>query len=120
MKQQLLLWVVAFCALGFLSCQKQKNPISPESVALMTQSITDPSKFEPPTAGTRAVTIAATSEWTAVSNVTWISVSPSSGPRGIHEVILTYEENTTAEVRQGVVVFSSAKNSESYTLNQKP
>ena len=69
-------------------------------------------------AGTRAVTIAATCDWRAVSNDAWISVSPDSGDRGIHEVILSFSENTTGAVRHGSVTFSAGSYSETFKLTQ--
>jgi hypothetical protein len=66
------------------------------------------------------VTIAATSDWTAVSNDAWITVSPSSGGVGIQEVVLSFQENNTGAVRKGSVTFTAGSYSESYTLTQNP
>jgi hypothetical protein len=115
MKLKHLLLLVAFAAIAVISCQKQETPQTPESVTLITQP--DP-KGETVEAGTRAVTIAATCDWRAVSNDAWISVSPDSGDRGIHEVILSFSENTTGAVRQGSVTFSAGSYSETFKLTQ--
>lgn len=116
MKHKILLLIMAISAIAFVSCQKQRTTTTPESVAVITQPIDG---GEPAEAGTRAVTIAATCDWTAVSNDSWISVSPASGKVGMKEVILTFQENTTGEVRVGSVTFKAGTYSESFTLTQK-
>ena len=97
------------------SCQKQEKADAVESVAVMTQP---QPKGEAATAGTRAVTIAATSAWNATTSDGWLTVSPSHGEKGIQEVIISFSENTTGEVRSGKVVFTSGSYSESFTLTQ--
>lgn len=99
------------------SCQKEYKPSTPDSVALYTHP-GNPVSFK---AGTKAVTITATTDWTASSSVNWITVSPSSGSRGINEVVLSYTENTGSAQRSGSVVFTSKGGySESYELKQNP
>lgn len=115
MKLKHLLLLMAFFAITVVSCQKQETPQTPESVAIITQP---DAKGEPTTAGTRSVTIAATSDWSAVSNDAWITVSPASGPKGMQEVILSFEENTTGQKRTGSVTFTSGAHSETFLLTQ--
>jgi hypothetical protein len=115
MKLRLFLSLVALLAIIGVSCQKQETSQAPESVALVTKP---DSKGEPAAAGTRAVTIAATSDWTAVSNVDWITVNPTSGPKGMQEVILSFQENTTGSKRTGSVTFTAGTYSETFVLTQ--
>ena len=116
MKLRHLLLLVAFVAISVVSCQKQETTQTPESVALITKP---DAKGEPAQAGTRAVTIAATSNWSAVSDASWITVTPDSGSKGMQEVILTFSENTTGAVRVGNVKFTSGTYSETFILTQK-
>jgi hypothetical protein len=97
------------------ACQKQEAPETPESVAVITQP---QPKGESAEAGKRAVTIAATAAWTATSNSAWLTVSPASGEKGMQEVILSFQENTSTEARTGVVTFTSGTYSETFTLVQ--
>lgn len=115
MKLKHLLPLIAFAVIAAISCQKQENPQSPESVAVITQP---DAKGEAAQAGTRAVTIAATVDWSAVSDVDWITVNPSSGPKGMQEVILSFTENTTGAKRTGSVTFTAGTYSETYLLTQ--
>ncbi len=115
MVKKLSLIAAIFVAVGMVSCQKVQTPQTPESVALYTHS--DP-KAKASASGSIGVTICATSEWTATPTVDWITVTPESGGRGINEVVLTYEQNTSGAQRQGGVVFASKGNSETYVLTQ--
>lgn len=115
MKPKHSLLLIAFAIIAAISCQKQDVSQSPESVAVITQP---DAKGEASQAGTRAVTIAATTDWSAVSNADWITVSPSSGPKGMQEVILSFTENTTGAKRTGSVTFTSGTYSETYLLTQ--
>ena len=115
MKPKHLLLLIAFAVIAVISCQKQETSQTPESVALITQP---DSKGEAAQAGTRPVTIAATANWTATSNDQWITVNPTSGPKGMQEVILSFTENTTGAKRTGSVTFSSGTHSETFLLTQ--
>ena len=115
MKTKILLLIAALTISGFSACQKMRTSETPESVALITQP---DSKGEPAEAGTRAVTIAATAAWTAVSDSEWLTISPSSGEKGMCEVILTFQENTSGAARTGIVTFTSGTYSESFRLTQ--
>ena len=118
MKKILLATTIILTALFLASsCQKQKQPVTVDSVALYTK----PGDPVSAAAGTKGVTISATCDWTVTSEADWISVSPSSGSRGINEVILNYTENTGKEPRSGKVVFTAKGGySETYTLKQNP
>lgn len=99
------------------SCQRLRQPVKVESVALYTK----PGDPVSSAAGTKGVTISATGDWTVSSKADWISVSPSSGSRGINEVILNYTENTGKELRTGSIVFTAKGGySETYILKQNP
>lgn len=118
MKPKILWLIAAFIAISVSACQKQETSQTPESVVVMTKP--DASKNESGQAGIRAVTIAATSDWSAVSDDTWITVSPASGGVGIQEVVLSFSENNTGAVRKGSVTFTAGSYSESYVLTQNP
>lgn len=97
------------------SCQKEKKPQTPQSVALATQPGDKPVAAA---SGEKYVTIYATSDWTAESLADWITVEPAAGGKGIQEVTLVYQANTSGAVRKGGVRFSSAANSETFILTQ--
>lgn len=99
-------------ALG--SCQKVQTSTTKDTVTVATQ----PSGMQTAMEGTKRITIWPTAHWEATSNVQWIKVKPSSGERGTQEVTLEYEENFTGEVRVGVVTFTAAQGSDTYTLTQ--
>ena len=99
------------------SCQKVEKPTRPDSVALYTHA-GKPESYE---AGTRGVTISATCDWTVKSDASWVVVSPESGSTGIHEVVLTYTENSGTAARSANVVFTAkGGQSETYVLTQNP
>lgn len=116
MKLRILLPILASAAIAFSACQKQESTQTPESVAVITQP---QAEGEAAAAGTRAVTIAATCDWTAVSNDAWMTVSPESGTTGVQEVVISFQENTTGEVRTGSVTFKAGDYNESFILTQK-
>lgn len=116
MRTRIALLIIAFLSVAsFYSCQKQEVEKSPESVALITKP---DAKGEAAAAGVRPVTIAATTNWSAVSDVDWITVDPASGPKGMQEVILTFTENTTGAKRVGNVTFTAGSYSETFQLTQ--
>ncbi len=116
MKQKIALLIIAILSVAlFSSCQKQEVKTTPESVALITKPDV---KGETAEAGTRAVTIAATANWSAVSDADWLTVNPASGPKGMQEVVLSFTENTTGAKRTGSVTFTSGKYSETFVLTQ--
>ena len=115
MKSKILILIATLFAICFSSCQKQEESQTPESVAVIT--VPD-SKPELVMTGTRAVTIMATSNWTAVSNASWLTVSPSEGGVGMNEVILHFTENTTGAERKGTVTFTAGNYSEPSVLTQ--
>lgn len=98
----------------FGSCQKVAQPQTKDTVTVATQ----PSGMQTAMEGIKRITIWPTAHWEATSNVQWIKVTPSSGERGTQEVTLEYEENFTGEVRVGVVTFTAAQGSDTYTLTQ--
>lgn len=115
MKSKILLPIIASAAILFSACQKQETNQTPDSVAIITQP---QAKGEVATAGTRAITIAATADWTAVSEADWITVAPDSGDTGVQEVILSFSENTSGAERTGKVTFRSGNYTETFTLVQ--
>lgn len=138
MRKVLFILAVAAIACGSaVSCQPVQKYDTPDSVALYTKSGPAVEK----TAGTKGVTITATADWFVTTDASWVDISPAesetgivpgangalTGGRGIHEVILSYSENTTGEERKASVVFTTVnKNqvfgkqySETYVLTQK-
>ena len=115
MKTKIMLLVVALLTISVVSCQKQETSQSPESVAVITKP---QAAGEGAEEGARPVTIAATSNWSAVSDCDWLTVSPASGEKGMQEVILSFSANTTGAPRTGKVTFTSGKYSETFTLVQ--
>ena len=118
MKKVLMSIAVALLAVTLApSCQKVEKPTRPDSVALYTHPGA-PVSYQ---AGTKGVTISATCDWTAASEASWVTVSPQSGEVGIHEVVLTYSENTGSTARSANVVFTAkGGQSETYVLTQNP
>ena len=118
MKKVLMSFALALLAVVLApSCQKVETPTRPDSVALYTH----PGKPVSYEAGTRGVTISATCDWTVKSDVSWVTVSPESGSVGIHEVVLSYSENTGTAARSANVVFTAkGGQSETFVLTQNP
>ena len=117
MKHKIVLLVIAILSVAlFSSCQKQEVETSPESVAVITQP--QPAG-ETAAEGTRPVTIAATCDWSAVSDSDWLTVSPASGGKGMQEVILSFSANTTGAARTGKVTFTAGPHTETFKLVQK-
>lgn len=134
-KVLLFLTVASIVCASAVSCQPVEKYDTPDSVALYTKSGPAVDK----TAGTKGVTITATAAWYVTTDASWVVISPADGEdmtvgsdgkltggRGIHEVILTYTENTTGAARTANVVFTTVnKNqvfgkqySETYVLTQ--
>ena len=116
MKLYRLLAIVSVMLLAVNSCQKQVPQTVPECVTIITEPL---ASGESPEGGLRPITIAASSDWTAVSNQGWIYVTPSSGGKGIQEVTIHFDPNTSGKRREGSITFTSGTYSESYTLTQK-
>lgn len=87
---------------------------TPQSVYVWTT----PAPEVDASAGTQAVTIYATSDWTAVSEESWITLDRNGGSKGPNEVLLSYDANNTGSQRQGVVKFTAGNYSETFTLTQ--
>ena len=110
-----ILTAIAVFSLCLGSCQKWEKPSTPESVSILTEPQVN---GEYAKGGVRAVTIAATSKWTAVSDAGWLWVTPSSGDKGIQEVTINFMKNSTGQTRKGTVTFTSGDHSETFTLTQ--
>lgn len=115
MRKTILILAAAFSLIA-VSCQKWETPSTPDSVSILTMAETG---GEAQQGGTKAVTIAATSDWTAISDKGWLYVTPSSGSKGIKEVVIHFNENTTGQSRTGKITFTCGDYSEVYTLVQK-
>lgn len=115
MKHNLTLLIIALITICLGSCQKWEKPSTPESVSILTEPQTN---GESNKGGVRAVTIAATSQWTAVSDAGWLWVTPSSGGKGVQEVTINFTKNSTGQTRKGTVTFTSGDHSETFTLTQ--
>ncbi len=114
MKRLAILLMAATAALFCASCQKVEKPHKKDTVTVATV----PSGLQSPLEGTKTITIWPTAHWEATVDVDWITVEPSSGERGTQEVKLHYEENFTPSVRTGIVTFTAAEGSDTYTLTQ--
>ena len=121
MKKRIFLLTVAATLLAALTgCQNDKylhmeDYDTPESVFVWTQPGANPVSSS---AGVQAVTIYATSDWTAVSEASWITLDRNSGAKGPNEVILSYDANGTGSTRIGIVKFTAGSYSETFTLTQ--
>lgn len=113
--RNILLIIVAAISLAMGSCQKWEKPSTPESISILTEPL---EVGEPSSEGIRAVTIAASADWTAVSNDSWLYVTPSSGHKGIQEVVIHFNANKTGKSRKGSVIFTCGKHSETFRLTQ--
>lgn len=114
MKNILLIFTAAL-AICMSACQKWEKPSTPESVSVLTAPQKD---GESSLGGTRPVTIAATSAWTAVSDKGWLYATPSSGAKGINEVTVHFNKNTTGERRTGTITFTCGDHTETFTITQ--
>ena len=115
MRKTTLILAAAFSLIA-VSCQKWETPSTPDSVSILTEAVTG---GESQSGGSKSVTIAATSDWTAVSDKGWLYVTPSSGSKGIQEVVIHFSENTTGQSRTGKITFTCGDYSEVFTLVQK-
>lgn len=71
-------------------------------------------------AGTHRVTVYTTCDWTAVSSAPeWVTVSPTSGAKGVHELTLTYSKNETGEVRSAEISCVAGAYTDVYVITQK-
>jgi len=57
--------------------------------------------------GTAQIAISSSSDWTAISDQTWLAISPSSGITGIDTIIFTASANPTTALRKAVVTISA-------------
>ncbi len=113
MKRKLLFLALLLTAFAAWSCTEEAAS-APDSVSMFSTEGT-----VEVTAGTRNVTIFTTCAWEA-SGDEWISIEPAGGDaKGIHEVKLTYGENTSGAPRTGTVTFKAGRYTQTYTLTQK-
>ncbi len=68
--------------------------------------------------GSAQVTVQTNRDWTAVSDVDWITVDPASGISGRVTVTITAAANATFEQRVGKVTFKAENLTETFTLTQ--
>ena len=74
------------------------------------------------TGGTVTLTINSDTAWSASSNATWATVSPTSGPKGAGSVTVTVAANTTSSSRTATIevyATDSAALKQTITINQK-
>ena len=100
MKNTLIYIAVAIAAIFFLlSCEK-------ETVFSLDQT----SISLPDTGGSQTVTLTANKPWTANSNQSWCTVSPSAGEEAARSrITISCEANTTYDERSCTVTFSCAE-----------
>lgn len=116
MKLHRILAIAMVMLLAASACQKQVSPTVPECITIITEPLAAGESSE---GGLRPITIAASSDWTAVSDQGWLYVTPSSGGKGIQEVTIHFDPNTSGKRREGSIIFTSGTYSESYILTQK-
>ena len=74
------------------------------------------------TGGTVTLTINSDTAWSASSNATWATVSPTSGPKGAGSVTVTVAANTTSSSRTATIevyATDSTALKQTITINQK-
>lgn len=114
MRQVLLNFTLLTALLSFAACSDDDEK-SPDSVYLYS---TDAEVS--PDAGEKSITIVTTCAWNAVSDASWITVSPASGSgAGFHAVHLVYDANTGEDARTGKVTFRAGTYTDSFTLTQR-
>ena len=67
---------------------------------------------------TQNITVEADGEWGVYPQVDWVKASPSGGVSGSTTVKLSFEENTTGDMRQGFVEFRSRSNTVRLSIKQ--
>lgn len=115
MKRIILILALVISA-SAVSCQKVRDegPLK-DSSWFATENQTESAQ-----AGTRRITVYTTCGWTATSsNPEWVTVSPTSGNAGVHELTLTYSENTTGAKRTAEISCVAGSYTDVYVITQK-
>lgn len=68
---------------------------------------------------TKNVIVDANGEWTVKSNQSWCTTNPTQGSNGQTSLKITASGNHQTETRTAQLTFSSAKNSQTYTVSQE-
>ena len=92
-----------FAALIALACTEKESPKPADS--LVINGAKDLS-FEI-AGGTQTINFSSSPAWTATCSSSWLSVTPTSGTKGIGKAELTVSENTGYSVRKGYVAFAA-------------
>lgn len=114
--KKIILALALIVSTSVVSCQKvqSEGPLK-DSAWYATANQTESAQ-----AGTRRVTVYTTCDWTAVSsNPEWVTVSPTSGSKGIHELTLTYSENTSGSKRTAEISCIAGSYTDVYVITQK-
>lgn len=113
--KRIILALALVIAATAVSCQKvhEEDPLK-DSAWFATANQTESAQ-----AGTRRVTVYTTCDWTVSSNSDWVTVSPTSGPSGVHEITLEFKENTTGEKRLAEIACVAGTYTDVYVLTQK-
>lgn len=116
MKTKLLLALLALMPLAYVSCQKlNQDDYLPDSAWFATAD-----QIEDASAGTRRITVYATRDWVVTSsNPEWVSVAPTSGGQGVHELTVTFSANDGAQARVATIDCKAGDYTDTYTVTQK-
>lgn len=100
--------------LSFLNCSSSNdNPDPVETVVCSPTEVSVDYK-----AATQTIDIVASGEWTAYSNESWISCTPSSSINTKATVTVTVAANSNTAAREGTVIFKSGTGRTSVTVKQ--
>lgn len=126
-------WIVALACLttigGSLWAASEMNlapwaaPAPAPAPAPKKLTVTDaPTDSVADTGGTVTLTFNSDTAWSASSNATWATVSPTSGPKGAGSVTVTVDANTTSSSRTATIevyATDSTALKQTITINQK-
>ena len=104
--------LAALSAFALTSCQKMPEASHTDSVVIYSVIPQLESA-----AGTLTVTVYATTDWT-IAGEDWLSVSPSSGEKGISETVLQYSANATGAPRTATLSLSAGTYTHKQTVTQ--
>ena len=116
MKTKLLLALLALLPLTYVSCQKlNQDDYVPDSAWFATAD-----QVEDASAGSRRITVYASCDWIVTcSNPEWVSVSPTSGGQGVHELTVTFTANEGSQQRVATIDCKAGEYTDTYTVTQK-
>ena len=117
--------LVAVLLLVVCSCKDDNAPSEPEESqpAIEIPSSVNLTPVVPQQGGTVKVSFTTTSDWTAslvnTRAESWITVSPTSGPKGEHEITITTVANESYDERNATIVLKCGTVSKNIVVSQK-